>query len=192
MRLYLQMILVITFLLNFAHGSFADTVYLKSGMVVQGKITQENEASIVFNLDGTDITYYKDEIEKVEKTGPNDNVRNIVTPEEGNWWKYEEVDAGEKQATYIRAIYSGVEDIRVAGISFKECQKESFVSEFFNADGSRDVEDCTVWSIEGAGMIKEVCSAKAYDPEGRLAEETEREKHLVSAKVDGKVFGSQQ
>jgi hypothetical protein len=43
-------------------------VYLKNGRVVQGEIKEEKDNSVKIDLDGTVVTFFKEEIDRIEKS----------------------------------------------------------------------------------------------------------------------------
>ena len=45
---------------------FADTIYLKSGRVVKGEILEKTANQIKINANGMTLTYYADEVDRVE------------------------------------------------------------------------------------------------------------------------------
>ncbi len=48
-------------------NAFSDTVILKSGKEIQGKIVEETEDYVKIEIGGVPVTYLSDEIEKIEK-----------------------------------------------------------------------------------------------------------------------------
>ena len=44
----------------------AETVYLKSGVKVTGKIVEKSDASVTVDVGGAPVTYYKDEIDRID------------------------------------------------------------------------------------------------------------------------------
>ncbi len=44
----------------------AETIYLKSGATATGKIVDKNDASVVIDIGGATVTYYKDEIDRID------------------------------------------------------------------------------------------------------------------------------
>jgi hypothetical protein len=109
-----------------------------------------------------------------------------------SWWKYTEVDGGERQETTVKLFSRGTVDMSISGASYKDCSKDVVVREIANQDGSHDVEGCTVWSVEGLGRVREDCITQEHEPGGKLKESegSKRQKYLVSAEIDGKVFNS--
>lgn len=51
-----------------AAGAGAETIYLKSGVTASGKIVDRSEASVVIDIGGATVTYYKDEIDRIDET----------------------------------------------------------------------------------------------------------------------------
>jgi hypothetical protein len=49
-----------------AAAAGAETVYLKSGVKVAGKITEKTDNSVVVDIGGASVTYYKDEIDRID------------------------------------------------------------------------------------------------------------------------------
>lgn len=56
---------LLIFLLLFAGNSSAEKVYLKSGKVIEGEITEKEEQYIKINYNGVNLTYWLDEIERI-------------------------------------------------------------------------------------------------------------------------------
>ncbi|MDD5097375.1 MAG: hypothetical protein PHU59_02650 [Candidatus Omnitrophica bacterium] len=56
---------------------FADTVVLKSGQVIEGKIIEVTEKYVKINFDGVDVTYFQDEIASINQG----NVSNAASKE---------------------------------------------------------------------------------------------------------------
>ncbi|MFA5059573.1 MAG: DUF2059 domain-containing protein [Candidatus Omnitrophota bacterium] len=46
--------------------SFAETIYLKNGKTINGKITEKTNTQVKINVNGIGITYYADEIERID------------------------------------------------------------------------------------------------------------------------------
>lgn len=65
-------ILLILSFMSLAGLSLADIVYLKSGQTVEGEISQEAEDYIKVNLYGVELTYYKDQISEVVRSGQDE------------------------------------------------------------------------------------------------------------------------
>ncbi|MEI6437498.1 MAG: DUF2059 domain-containing protein [Candidatus Omnitrophota bacterium] len=51
-------------------GAGAETIYLKSGATATGKIVQKTDASVVIDIGGASVTYYKDEIDRIDDAAP--------------------------------------------------------------------------------------------------------------------------
>jgi len=49
-----------------AAAAGAETVYLKSGVKVAGKIVEKSDASVLIDVGGATVTYYKDEIDRID------------------------------------------------------------------------------------------------------------------------------
>ena len=83
---FLCLILLIIFI--FSTLSFADTIILKSGKKIKGKITEETDNFIRVNIEGIPITFYNSEIKSISKTKDNredliDN--NLVKYSDERW-----------------------------------------------------------------------------------------------------------
>ena len=52
-------------------SALADTIILRSGKTVEGKITEQTTDHVKVNFHGLDLTYYSDEIEKISKASPD-------------------------------------------------------------------------------------------------------------------------
>lgn len=50
-----------------ATSAGAETVYLKNGVVASGKIVEKTGASLLLDVGGTKVTYYNDEIDRIEE-----------------------------------------------------------------------------------------------------------------------------
>jgi hypothetical protein len=49
--------------------AYADQIYLKSGRIVQGTIVEQTSDQIKIDIDGFVLSYYLDEVDKIEKDG---------------------------------------------------------------------------------------------------------------------------
>lgn len=54
----------------FSKVTFAETLYLKNGRKVQGKIVEKNEKFTKVDVSGVKVTYYADEIDHVQEDAP--------------------------------------------------------------------------------------------------------------------------
>ncbi len=176
--------------------SHADTMRLKSGRELEGTVLEDSADRIKFKESGQDfdMIYFKEEIESITTSQGTVSPKPALAPVAelpltGNWWKYSESDNGNTQQTLVRASALGAEDVRIAGLDFRGCRKESQVKEVKNPDGSRDVDDCTVWSAEGIGKVKEECRTMRYAADGKVLEEGAFKRQLISASVDGNSVG---
>ena len=80
MRKLFSVIFLISFLTSTA---FADTVYLKNGKSVSGKIIERTDQYIKLDFDGTSLTYWTDEIETIQQEStysPEEVVETVVVP----------------------------------------------------------------------------------------------------------------
>lgn len=66
-NLSLDLIILISGLFFSAGPAFADSVYLRSGKVVEGRILEETADHVKIDLYGTSLTYFKEEIDRIEK-----------------------------------------------------------------------------------------------------------------------------
>ena len=62
-----QYILILYFL--FGSVSFADTIYLKSGRKIEGKIVERADEKARIDFQGTVLTFWADEIEHIDNGG---------------------------------------------------------------------------------------------------------------------------
>ncbi len=62
--------LFFTMFLLVAASAGAETVYLKSGATATGKIVEKNDKSVVIDIGGATVTYYNDEIDRIDATAP--------------------------------------------------------------------------------------------------------------------------
>ncbi|MBF0594746.1 MAG: DUF2059 domain-containing protein [Candidatus Omnitrophica bacterium] len=60
-----KLIFFVVFLLA-AYSAGAETVYLKSGVTATGKIVDRSDTSVVIDVGGATVTYYKDEIDRID------------------------------------------------------------------------------------------------------------------------------
>jgi hypothetical protein len=60
---------LLLFLSGWTAVGFADTLHLKNGNKIQGEITQQTDSMVKINISGVTITYYMDEIARIEKDG---------------------------------------------------------------------------------------------------------------------------
>jgi len=61
--------LVCSLLMFLNSYAFADSIVLKSGQKIVGKIVERNEDSVKIQYEGVDLTYYKSDILKIESDG---------------------------------------------------------------------------------------------------------------------------
>ncbi len=54
----------------FIISSFGERIYLKSGKIIEGKIFEKTDKYIKVMFEGVPLTFWKDEIEKIESTQP--------------------------------------------------------------------------------------------------------------------------
>ena len=59
-------LILLFILLAVASQASAATLYLKSGKKVEGQITEENDKYIKMDFSGASLTFYRDEIDKIE------------------------------------------------------------------------------------------------------------------------------
>lgn len=64
-----KILLVVLLLLGWASPGFADTIYLKNGNKIEGEIVQQTENMVKISISGVTITYYMDEIARIEGSG---------------------------------------------------------------------------------------------------------------------------
>lgn len=57
---------IVCFLLASSSYAFADTVYLKSGRVIEGNIIERSDRQIKIDANGITLTYYMDEVDRVD------------------------------------------------------------------------------------------------------------------------------
>ena len=77
MRKLFSVFFLICFLTSTA---FADTVYLKNGKSVSGKIIEKTDDYIKLDFDGTSLTYWADEIETIQQESTYSSEEIIVVP----------------------------------------------------------------------------------------------------------------
>ncbi|MCX5705440.1 MAG: hypothetical protein NTZ92_05235 [Candidatus Omnitrophica bacterium] len=68
-KLYYSVCLIFAFFVIFMTALFADTVVLKSGKTVEGKIIEKTNKYVKIDFQGVELTYFVDEIEKIESDG---------------------------------------------------------------------------------------------------------------------------
>ncbi len=61
-----NVLVIICFLLAASSYAFADTVYLKSGRVVEGNILERSDSQVKIDANGITLTYYMDEVDRIE------------------------------------------------------------------------------------------------------------------------------
>lgn len=61
-----NILMMVCFLLAASSHAFADTVYLKSGRVVEGNIIERSDRQIKIDVNGMTLTYYMDEVDRVD------------------------------------------------------------------------------------------------------------------------------
>ena len=61
-----KIILIFTFLFLIASVCSAETIYLKNGRAIKGKIVEKKEGQVKIDANGMMLTYYVDEIDRIE------------------------------------------------------------------------------------------------------------------------------
>lgn len=69
MRFLKFLIITILFCLHFSASCSAETIILKSGRTLEGKITEKTDQHVRIDYKGISLTYYWDEIESIEEVG---------------------------------------------------------------------------------------------------------------------------
>ena len=83
-KIFLSCTIILFFCLCMINRSYAEKISLKSGKVVEGKIVEQNEKSVkVEIMDGVVVTYFQDEIEKIEKDSPKQEEKQPQLPPKG-------------------------------------------------------------------------------------------------------------
>lgn len=81
----MRKITIILIALSLITPAFAETIFLKSGKTIEGKLIERTDKYIKIDFEGVPLTYYFDEIEKVEnsslKTSPTEPAENIYVNE---------------------------------------------------------------------------------------------------------------
>jgi len=62
-------VLLMVFIFSTVSGVFAATVYLKNGSKIEGELVQKTGGMVKVNVGGVTITYYMDEIDRIEGGG---------------------------------------------------------------------------------------------------------------------------
>lgn|GEM_PF-1285831 len=65
----MRIILLVLMMISAAQFCFAETIKLKSGKIITGKIIERNDKSIKVEIEGVPITYYSDAIESISDVG---------------------------------------------------------------------------------------------------------------------------
>ena len=68
-------LLIVLFLSTFV---FAETVTLKSGSTMEGRLIEETDEYIKIDFQGTPLTYYRDEIKKIDSNPRPQSVRDTA------------------------------------------------------------------------------------------------------------------
>lgn len=99
-------ILLILSFISLAGLSLADTVYLKSGQTVEGEISQEAEDCIKVNLYGVELTYYKDQISEIVRSGQDElaSVNKAAYSGKSLCWKF---NSGRGDVYVLGSIHVG-------------------------------------------------------------------------------------
>ncbi len=80
-RIKLLPIFLLIFILFFWHPAFSETIILKNGNSVEGKIVEQTDKYIKIDYMGTILTYWKDDIEKIdnsEDVKKNNNLKEEI------------------------------------------------------------------------------------------------------------------
>jgi len=67
------------FCLSFWSLGFSQTVILKSGQKVEGKITEQTDEYVKVEFEGVELIFYSDEISSIEQTSPDGST--TLTPQ---------------------------------------------------------------------------------------------------------------
>lgn len=81
---YLVNVLVAVLFFSFVYSlAIAETIYLKSGTTVEGKIIEKTDKYIKVNFEGIELTFFLDEIEKIEGVQTTSDIQasSLAAPE---------------------------------------------------------------------------------------------------------------
>lgn len=112
-------ILIPVFAFGYTSAAFCDTIVLKSGKSVEGRIVDKQDECIKVDFDGIILTYFKDEVDRIERSplapvGPNKNKSFI--------WKAQ----GKNSKVYLLgSIHVGKEDLYPLNENIEKAFNES-------------------------------------------------------------------
>jgi hypothetical protein len=75
-----RIISIVAFLFLSVSLCFADSIYLKSGRVVEGTIVERTAEQIKINANGMSLTYYADEVDRIEGSSQPSQEDGASTP----------------------------------------------------------------------------------------------------------------
>ncbi len=132
-----KLLLILSFLfgsLYLSNPVFSEIIVLKSGQTVQGKIIEEKEKYVKLELGGIPLTYYREDIERIDPDPVNKPVEikikavtiskeefltkigvsgeKIMTIKQKAFADAQKVKGGKSNPEYSHIIHEGVADIR--------------------------------------------------------------------------------
>lgn len=82
-KLYYSLCLISALFATFTSALFADIIILKSGKTVEGKIIQKTAEYVKIDFQGVELTYFMDEIERIEGEKAPAELKNVISPPVG-------------------------------------------------------------------------------------------------------------
>jgi len=79
-KLYYSVCLISLVFVTFTSALFADTIVLKSSKTVEGRIIEKTDKYVKIDFQGVELTYFMDEIERIEGEKAPAELKNIISP----------------------------------------------------------------------------------------------------------------
>lgn len=134
------------FTLFFCCASYADTIYLKNGKVIEGKVVNETSYYVTVIENNAMVDYFDDEIERIEKDGEKEAAKAAPEPEN-----------------------TETEEIVVAPTDEEIAAKRDLILTLMEANGTRkDVEARIVTLLEAVDANKRDAFREEFKLEGVL------------------------
>ncbi|MFH1359489.1 MAG: DUF2059 domain-containing protein [Candidatus Omnitrophota bacterium] len=117
---------------------FGDTVYLKNGRKLEGTITQKTETAVKINVRGIDLTYYQDEIERIEQSAASAPIEpKPFTSYPSGLKDSRPQDFGSPQPL-VPLESKGLQPFSSGDQAESQVRKKGLVLELIEASGTRD------------------------------------------------------
>lgn len=159
--------MLVVLLLAFPLVCFAETIVLKSGQVVEGKVVERTDKYIKIDFQGVELTYFMDDIESINGAVPiiTSSVHNASYGDVFNK-KAEEIFK-EYESSIVRVQYFGSSLEEPGGLGFIVREDGLIVTNFHTISGYNDFQvrfqDGQIYrvvSINGCDPARDICLIK--------------------------------